>query len=129
MENNSFVIDSSVLVAFYDDRDIHHTDALIVMKEIQGRNVFVHSYVVQEVATILCYRFGSLLARRFLEDVVNSENVTIPWTDVKEEIEFFNNLNKKISFTDTSLILLSKKKGIPLLTFDRQAIALLRKIK
>ena len=75
MENNSFVIDSSVLVAFYDDGDVHHVDALIVMKEIQGRNVLVHSYVIQEVATILCYRFGSLLAKRFLEDVINSENV------------------------------------------------------
>ena len=129
MENNSFVIDSSVLVAFYDDRDVHHADALVVMKEIQGRNIFIHSYVVQEVATILSYRFGPILAKRFLEDVINSENVTIPWTEVKKEIEFFNNLNKKISFTDTSLILLSKDKGIPLLTFDKQIISLLRKIK
>lgn len=57
-----------------------------------------------------------------------SYQVFIPAVDSKADIEFFQKLNKRISFTDAALIRLAKEIGGELVTFDRQMMSLVRKI-
>ena len=128
MENNSFILDSSILIAFYNEEDSQHLKALKIVNNLDGKIIFVHPYVIEEVSTVLTYKSGVANAKKFLNNVLNSENVMIHWNNVKEEINFFIKLNKKISFTDSALVNLSKNKKIPLLTFDKQITSILKKI-
>lgn len=130
MENDSqyVVIDSSFLIAFYNEEDSQHRKALEVVSKIGDKIVLLHPYVVEEVATVLTYKSGISDAKKFLENFLNSENINISRVDIKEEIEFFNKLNKKISFTDSAIIKMSKEKNIPVLTFDKQIISILNTI-
>ncbi|MEK7200743.1 MAG: PIN domain-containing protein [Patescibacteria group bacterium] len=130
MENDNyyFIIDSSFLIAFYNEEDNQHTEALKIIDKLSDKFVLLHPYVVEEVATVLTYKSDVSTTKKFLDNVVNSENVTIPLVNIKEEIKFFLKLNKRISFTDSTLIKLSKEKNIPILTFDKQIISILKTI-
>lgn len=126
MESESFVVDSSVFVAFYNQNDTQHLDALRLMEELQLATLIIHPYVLQEVATVLTYRFGFETAKKFLSDITTAENVIIPPINVRSEIERFRLLGKKMSFTDVAIINLAEQMAIRLLTFDRQILSVLK---
>ena len=126
MEPDRFIIDSSVFVALYYDGDSHHTGALKVMAGLDAKTLIIHPYVIEETATVLTYKLGHSIAKEFLVSVF-AWNVHIPPVDVRDDSEYFQNLGKKISFTDASLINLANKLNVPLVTFDLQIISLLRK--
>ena len=90
MENDNyyFIIDSSFLIAFYNEEDNQHTEALKIIDKLSDKFVLLHPYVVEEVATVLTYKSDVSTTKKFLDNVVNSENVTIPLVNIKEEIKF-----------------------------------------
>ena len=53
MENDNyyFIIDSSFLIAFYNEEDNQHTEALKIIDKSSDKFVLLHPYVVEEVAT------------------------------------------------------------------------------
>src|SRR3989344_2009959 len=127
MESNRFIVDSSVFVSFYHKYDVNHARALQVMAELEHKFLVVHPYVLQEVITVLTYKAGNKVATQFISDIFeNAPYVLIPPLNMQENIEFFKILNKKISFTDATLINLSRTLRLPVVTFDRQIISLLR---
>ncbi len=126
MESKTFVVDSNVFIAFYNQNDTQHLDALRLMGELQSATLIVHPYVLQEVATVLTYRFGFETAKKFLSDITTAENVLIPSINVRSEIERFQLLGKKMSFTDVALINLAEQMAIRLLTFDRQILSVMK---
>lgn len=125
MEKSSFVIDSNVFIAFYHDDEDDHELAVDILEKSKDHSIVLHPYVIQEVATILTYRFGIDMAMAFLSDIPNAENVFVPAVDIAGDIEYFQKLKKKISFTDSTLVRLAKGLNTELVTFDRQMIALL----
>ncbi|MEK7116998.1 MAG: type II toxin-antitoxin system VapC family toxin [Patescibacteria group bacterium] len=129
LQGNSIIVDSNVIIAANDPNDSDHEHALFWADKIKDKTIYLHQYIVQEVATVLCYKFGTEVVKDFLENVLNSENIILPFSDINKEMEFFLKLNKKISFADATLIKISKEKGIPLLTFDKQIISILRNLK
>ncbi len=127
MESNRFIVDSSVFVSFYHKYDVNHVKALQVMAELEHKFLVVHPYVIQEVITVLTYKAGNKVATQFISDIFeNAPDVLIPPLNMQENIEFFKTLNKKISFTDAVLVNLSRTLRLPVVTFDRQIISLLR---
>ena len=127
MEKNSLVIDSSVLIAAYHDDEDNHVTAVDILEKSKAHTIILHPYVIQEVVTVLTYRFGLDIAMTFLSAVPNAENVFMPTVDTLGDIEYFKKLNKKISFTDSSLIRFAQSMGAELLTFDKQMMSLLRR--
>ncbi len=127
MEPDKFVIDSSVFVAFYYEHDKNHSDALKIMSDTDNKTLIIHPYVIAETSTVLTYKLGNYVASGFLSDIANAHNVTIPQINIKDDIDYFKNLNKKISFIDASLINLAKQTASHLVTFDRQMLALFKK--
>ncbi|RJQ34504.1 type II toxin-antitoxin system VapC family toxin [Candidatus Parcubacteria bacterium] len=123
MEQNRFLIDSSVFVAFYYEGDAQHTDALRVMADISAQVLIVHPYVIQETATVLAYRLGMPVAKAFVTDVMKAKNVLIPAADVYRDAAFFLDYSKKMSFTDIALIGLARSMGVPIVTFDKQMLS------
>lgn len=127
MASRHCVIDSSVFVAFYRDVDTLHRDALRVMQELSADVLIVHPYVIQETATVLTYGAGLTVAKKFLSDVATASNIIIPPVNIQRDIQLFSYSRAKLSFTDIALIGLAKEMGVPLITFDRQMLALSKK--
>lgn len=128
MENKSFVIDSNVFIAFYDEADSNNSLAKSALKELSKGQLIVHPYVIQEVSTILTYRFGLAMAKKFISDIKKSDNIVIPFVNVAGDMEFFISISKKIAFTDAALIALSKESNTALLTFDKQMIRIAKSL-
>ena len=128
MVSNYVVVDSSFFLALYNIDDSQHVDAVHAAEELTHHTLVVHPYVVQEVSTVLSYRFGTEVAKKFLSDVKNANNVLIPFVDVRRDIDYFvTNAGKKMSFTDLILVALAENMNASLLTFDRQMLALFKK--
>ena len=125
MELDKFIIDSNVFVAFYYNGDNDHERALKIMADLDPRTLIIHPYVILETASVLTYKLGHAVAKEFLASIF-VWNVYIPPVNIQGDIEYFQNLGKKISFTDATLINLAKNMNAPLVTFDRQMISLLK---
>ncbi len=122
------VVDSSVFIALYHEGDVHHADALNLLSEAQELTMVVHPYVLQEVTSILVYRFGLEAARRFLNDVLLSPDVNIPPIDARRDGMRFLEIGKRMSLTDIALVELARVSGYRLLTFDKQMQVLASKM-
>ena len=127
MEKNNLVLDSSVLISFYNDNEESHSLAVEILKKSQNHTIVLHPYVIQEVTTILSYRFGLEMAMGFLSDLPRAENVFMPAVDIIGDIDYFQKLRRKISFTDSSLIRLAKGLNAELVTFDKQMMSLAKR--
>jgi len=128
MENNLYVIDSSVFVAFYRESDTLHAEALRTMKDISEAQLAVHPYVIQEAATVLTYRVSTALGRRFVNDIRGASNVVIPTVDIESDMKRFSDTRSKVSFTDVALVAFAKDRQARLVTFDKQMMALAKRI-
>ncbi|WP_457554992.1 type II toxin-antitoxin system VapC family toxin [Candidatus Pyrohabitans sp.] len=117
-------IDTSAIVAYYNSRDQHHTQAVeILSRAIKGEygRLFISDYVFDEAVTVTLVRTKNLgLALMLGEVLLNSEieilrvdedAFTLAW-------EIFR--DAKMSFTDCTSLALMRLYGIPtIITFDR----------
>ncbi|MEI7510898.1 MAG: type II toxin-antitoxin system VapC family toxin [Candidatus Peregrinibacteria bacterium] len=126
MENKRIFIDSNIFVAFYLEEDALHEKAIFLLEELKEREIIIPYCVIQEVSSILCYRAGKKTADVFLKDIDLSSYCRVIDSIVDEEILFFQGISQKISFTDASLLFLSKKYNAELFTFDKQLLNISR---
>lgn len=112
------ILDSSVWVSFLHDVDSQHADALKVFEEI-GDTITVPEYVLVEVATILKRKKKLSEAKRFVHRVLNEKAESfLPAESLAQETAvIFRERNDTLSFTDTALLVLSKRYRV--ITFDR----------
>lgn len=122
--SNVFVIDSSVFVAFYYEGDSNHTEAVKIIEGLDSEIRIVHPYIIQETATVLAYKLGINPAVDFLEDVINSPRIFVPFVDIYDDISKFKRAGKKMSFSDVTLVMLAKRERAQLVTFDKQMLSL-----
>lgn len=126
MESDRVIFDSSVVIAYYIDDDVHHVEAMRVAEALHDKFIVLHPFVIQEVATVLTYRFTASMTALFFADIRSAQNVAIPTVQIEKDIEFFERTGKKMSFTDLALIRLSREMSAPLFTFDKQILSFLR---
>ena len=122
MVKTKVIIDSNVFVAFYNSNDSLHDKAVLVLGELKDCELIIHSYVIQEVSTILAYRFGKNLANTFIHEILSSKNVMIIDSRIVNEMNSFLKNQKKFSFVDHALLALSQETNIPLITFDKDLL-------
>lgn len=122
MERNRVILDSNILIAFYIQQDSLHDDAFELLNTLAKSEILLPYCVIQEVATILSYKSGKEKANLFIDDIKQAENIFVLESDALEEMDFFQTLDKKLSFTDISLIFLSRKYNATLLSFDKDLI-------
>ncbi|MBU0510226.1 MAG: type II toxin-antitoxin system VapC family toxin [Chloroflexi bacterium] len=126
-------IDSNVLIAFVDGRDKWHSQARVLLAELdtQDREVVFFDCVLNESISVMARRseerkttkeFPGLLKR--LEQVVPED--TIAW--VSEEIrtlyhdilELVKETNGRLNFHDALIALVCREMGIPtVVSFDK----------
>ncbi len=129
MESDFFVLDSSAVIAYYNTEDPHHSESLRISEAFRDKRAVLHPFVIQEVATAFAYRFGPLETKQFFADVRGAESMLIPVIQIEKDIEFFQQVGRKMSFTDLALVRLAKEMKAPMFTFDKQILSLMRNMK
>ncbi len=121
-----YLIDSSVWAALFLEFDINHKKAEEIISKLEGK-IYLPYNVVVEVTTVLAYKHSKKQADNFLDYIENNEDIILFENELRPEMEFYKKVNRKVSFIDVSLIFLSKKLGLNLITFDAQMISLAKK--
>ena len=121
-----YIIDSSVWVALFLEFDSNHKKAEEIISKLEGK-IYLPYNVVVEVTTVLAYKHSKEQADNFLDYIEDNEDIVLFENESKSEIEFYKKVNRKVSFVDVSLVFLSKKLDLDLITFDSQMISLAKK--
>lgn len=120
------VLDSSFLVALFDESDSLHKKAVEEMKEYEngGEHFAISESILGETATVILYHAGLKQASAFL-DYAN-ENFSIFWTDGKEEIlgitSIFRNQKRQISYADATVIYICRRVGGRPAAYDKNIL-------
>lgn len=116
------ILDSSVWIAFLRDTDTQHEKARRVLADSQTDTIIVPEYVLVEVATTLKRLKSEDVSKQFVIEVMeDGDPVFLPVGDAlpRETARIFVSGTKDgLSFTDTALLVLSKRFRI--ITFDRR---------
>jgi predicted nucleic acid-binding protein len=121
------LLDSSVWIALFLDFDIQHAKAKQFFSRFTGTCVVPYC-VISEVTTVLTYKHSRQQADNFLDYLETDASVQLIENELSREMDFYrSSVRSKISFTDGSLLHLSKKLGIKLVTFDQQLEKLAKK--
>jgi len=117
------IVDSSVWVAWFHEKDSQHEAAETRMEIIKDRGIMLTEYVIAEVCAVLVQRAGKGIADQFLLSVLDNESVEIVLSnpDFFQRVisEFRAHQDQKLSLVDISLLVLSESRGASVLTFDR----------
>lgn len=114
-----YLIDSSVWVALFLSFDANHAKAQNLITALSG-GIYVSYGVISEVLTVLTYKHSKSQANSFIDYITDNADIILINDDFLEEVRFFKNLDKKISFIDASLIYLSKKLNLTIVTLDKE---------
>jgi predicted nucleic acid-binding protein len=121
------VLDSSILVSFFNQEDVNHETAVAKMKkwEAKGEEFYICDYVVLEVATIIRYKTDLKKANVFLDVIKNTNKINLhifDRADFEMISKVFQKQKSQISFADAAVIYLALIKNSELGTFDESQI-------
>lgn len=119
-------LDTNVLVALYNKKDLLHQEALKIFKTLssQKARLVVSNYVLLEIYTILSQRAGKKKAIEFGTMVRSEKPFLIK--RVSEGLEekswevFISIKDKNLSFVDSSIIAVVVQEDYQLLTLDKR---------
>ncbi len=121
------VLDSSFLVAFYNERDSHHNSAAALMDQfLAGKwgTGLLLEYVFLEVTTVLMVRRDLKVATRVGSILLEAQELEfVPCSDLFLEAlrTFQAQASTKLSFADAAIAYVAQKRADGLvLTFDEE---------
>lgn len=119
----SSILDSSVWVALYLDFDSNHQKAKTIFSKIKG-NLVITNLILEEVATVLTYKHSREQSDNFINFVISSSDVDFIDYEFDSLLNFHLKHKHKISLTDSSLLFISNKLKVELISFDKQLVSL-----
>jgi len=121
------VLDSSFLVAFYNERDAHHAAASRLMDQFLtgawGKGLLLE-YVFLEVVTVLLLRRDHLAATQAGRTLLDAEELEfVPCSDIFQNIVdgFSKQQGTHLSFADVAIAVVARNRADGfLLSFDEE---------
>ena len=118
-------LDSSFLIAYYNENDNHHKRAVSLFQHLSEGEyglVGISDYVFNECATVLLRRFGSLRQTvRVCELIQQLDTFEVDRALFEATWEMFKSQDTELSFTDCSIIALMQAHGVTkVVTFDKE---------
>jgi predicted nucleic acid-binding protein len=114
------VLDSNVWIAWFNESDIQHTEAVRIFSSTSSPIIAPESVVV-EVSSVLLKKAGKKIADQFLRLVSDNADIILLCSNedflTKVIDKFLSVSTKKLSLVDIMLLVLSEKHII--VTFDR----------
>jgi predicted nucleic acid-binding protein len=121
------VLDSSFLIAFYNERDGHHQEACVLMEQFLGGNRgrgLLLEYVFLEIMTVLLLRRNLAVASRVGQILLEAEELEfMPCSEIfLEAWDAFRKQRKtRLSFVDAAVIAAARNRtGGQILSFDEE---------
>lgn len=115
-----YIIDSSVWVSLFLDFDANHIESLNIFENVSNSKIILPYCVINEVCSVLTYKWNKQIANSFLKFITDNEDIFIENDNIFKEIDFFLLNDKKVSFTDLSVIKIALDYWLDLITFDKQ---------
>jgi predicted nucleic acid-binding protein len=119
------VLDTSLLVAYFNTRDVHHAAAArIMLQVVAGRwgRALLLEYVVLELATVLMARRSVEVAAEAVEALLSSTEVDfVPCSDrfVRTLQAFADQRSGTLSFADAAILATARERAAGhVATFD-----------
>lgn len=109
------LLDSSFWVALFLDFDASHQKAAQMFPKLKGK-IYLPYCVANEVITVLAYKHSKKQADLFIAFIEGSSDIQIIENKLLEELAFYAGIDKRVSFTDAALVLLSKRLKVKLIT-------------
>ncbi len=117
------ILDTSILVAIHANADVHHANALEIIKAIGAdERILLNDYLVNEAATVMMRKYGLVKAKEILEFLTSNSQIVLHHTSPEEfqaAVSRFQGQTGSLSFVDCSILCLSDSMGCPLETFDK----------
>jgi len=115
------VLDTSGIVALANRSDVHHVDAVGVIRATT-ESLTVPSVILSEVAYVLTRRAGEPAFLRFVDGLIEGSML---WHDSEREIRRIRALMARyaslpLGFADAAVIAAAEARQAPVLTFDRR---------
>lgn len=115
------ILDTSGIVALANRADIHHADAVGVIRT-SSSSLVVPSVILSEVAYVLTRRSGEPAFLRFFDALIEGSMI---WHDSQREARRIRELmvryaNLPLGFADAAVIAAAEVRQAPVLTFDRR---------
>jgi predicted nucleic acid-binding protein len=116
--------DASFFIALFSKKDIKHSRALELFKEIKAEQITIHTswIVISESMTVLRYQYGYTEALSFNQSIDLYKIHQATKGQLQQAVAVFNlfNQDKKISFVDalTRVLVYGELKKMPALSFD-----------
>ena len=123
------VVDSSALIALYNEKDSLHAAASEVLERAQ-KPLFVPEYVAVETASVLNRKANKRTADAFLRSLFDNRDIVVLPSSAEQfiaAVEAFLTKGGKLSFTDAALLALSRSYSV--ITFDAALARAIEKTK
>ena len=116
-----YIIDTSFFISLFLEEDINHEEAKNILKEksILTNDVIMNPFIIEEVFTILTYKWWKKFSDNFFKSL-KIFNIIYSSTSMEKYINFYSNVEQKISFADISIIYDWIYYNCELISFDKQ---------
>ena len=114
------IIDSSVYVSLFLESDSRHKEALYIFQNLWETIILIPYLIYQETLTVLSNKFSTELAQGFDTLIHSDDRFILIAPEIADEIIFWRENQKQISYIDISLIHASLKYKAELITFDKE---------
>lgn len=122
------LLDTNILVALFRSSELDHARAKELVEPLE--EFAISDYVLGEILTVLQLREGKAIAEQALDYLTLTKTVLLVRLS-QEELEmsydFFKKQNEGLSFTDVSLLILSRERKYSLATLDKDLIKAAKK--
>jgi predicted nucleic acid-binding protein len=114
------LVDTSVWIGRFLEKDVHHAQAKETLAALDDETKHVCHAVIEETTTVLCHKHSKEQADDFLHYILDNKEVVILPHDIDKEATLFRAINTPLSLADVSLISLSRRFDIEIISFDKQ---------
>ena len=116
-----YIIDTSFFISLFLEEDVNHEEAKKILKEknILTNDIIMNPFIIEEVFTILTYKWWKKFSDNFFKSL-KIFNIIYSSTSMEKYINFYSNVEQKISFADISIIYDWIYYNCELISFDKQ---------
>ncbi len=116
-----YIIDTSFWVALFLSDDINHEKAkeIFLEKDILKNDIIMNNFIIEETFTILVYKWTKEIKNNFYHSLAIF-TILYSSNSINKYIDFYQNINNKISFADIWVIYDWLTYNCELITFDKQ---------
>jgi len=114
------LVDTSVWIGRFLEKDVHHVQAKETLAALDDETKHVCHAVIEETTTVLCHKHSKEQADDFLNYILDNKEVVVLPHDINKEAKLFRAINTPLSLADVSLISLSRRFDVEIISFDKQ---------